>query len=116
MKSLIEKYADVLLNYCVKIKKDQLLAIRGSSLATPLIKEIYKQALIKGAHPYTRVAIDGLDETYFKYASNAELNFISPLQKYEFDKIDALISIMSSFNTKTLMNIDPKKQAIAAKA
>jgi aminopeptidase len=116
MKSLIEKYADVLLNYCVKIKRNQLLAIRGSSLATPLIKEIYKQALIKGAHPFTRVGIDGLDETYYKYASNAELNFISPLQKYEYDKIDTLISIMSSFNTKTLMNIDPKKQAIAAKA
>jgi len=112
----ITKYADVLLNYCIKVKKNQILGLRGTGLAAPLIKELYRQALKIGAHPYTRIGIDGLEEIYYNNASNAELNYISPLIKYEFDKIDSLVSIMSSYNTKSLMNVDPKKQAISAKA
>ena len=112
----IEKYADVLLKYCIKLKKDQLLCIRGTALATPLIKELYKKALIMGAHPYTRVIVEGLEEVYFKHSSEKQLKYITPLQKFEVNRSDALISIMSSFNTRELTNIDPKKQAIAQKA
>jgi aminopeptidase len=112
----IEKYAEVLLKYCIKLKRDQLLSIRATPLATPLIKELYKQALLKGAHPYTRIIVDGLMEIYFKHSSERQLKFITPLQKYELEKTDALVSIMSSYNTKELTNVDPKRQAIAQKA
>ncbi len=112
----IEKYADVLLKYCIKLKKDQLVGIRGTALATPLIKELYKKALHTGAHPYTRVRVEGLQEIYFKYSSEKQLKYITPLQKFELNKADAAIAIMSSFNTRELTNIDPKKQAVAQKA
>ena len=112
----IEKYAEVLLKYCIRLKKDQLLSIRATPLATPLIKELYKQALLLGAHPYTRIIVEGLMEIYFKHSSEKQLKFITPLQKYEIEKTDALVSIMSSYNTKELTNVDPKKQAIAQKA
>ena len=112
----IEKYADVLLNYCIKLKKDQLVCLRGSSLAEPLILELYKAALLQGAHPFTRVLLQGLEETYFKYSTENQLKYITPIQKYEMNNSDALVAIMSSFNTKELTGIDPKKQAVAQKA
>jgi len=112
----IEKYADVLLNYCLKLKKDQLLCIRGTTLATPLITALYKRALQKGAHPFTRIRVEGLEEIYFKFSSESQLKFITPIQKFEMDKTDAMVAIMSNYNTKELSNIDPKKQAIAQKA
>jgi len=109
----IEKYADVLLNYCIGLKKDQLICLRGSSLAEPLILELYKAALLKGAHPYTRVMLQGLQEIYFKYSSERQLKFITPIQKYELNNSDAMVAVMSSFNTKELTNIDPRKQAVS---
>ncbi len=112
----IEKYADVLLNYCIKLKKDQLVCLRGSSLAEPLILELYKAALLKGAHPFTRVLLQGLEEIYFKYSSESQLKYITPIQKYELNNSDALVAIMSDFNTKELTNIDPRKHAVAHKA
>lgn len=112
----IEKYADVLVNYCVNLKKGQLVQIAGSHLATPLIQEVYKKALMIGAHPQTRVILEGLDEIYYKYSSAEQLKYISPLRKYETEKVQAVISIMSPFNTKGLSNVDPKKQAIVQKA
>lgn len=112
----IEKYADVLLNYCIKLKKDQLVCLRGTLLAEPLILELYKAALLKGAHPFTRILLQGLEEIYFKYSSESQLKYITPIQKYELNNSDALIAIMSDFNTKELTGIDPKKQAVAQKA
>ncbi len=112
----IEKYAEVLLKYCVKLKRDQLMCIRGTTLATPLITELYKKALIMGAHPFTRIRVEGLEEIYFRYSSEKQLKFITPIQKFEMNKTDSMISIMSNYNTKELTNIDPKKQAVAQKA
>jgi aminopeptidase len=109
----IEKYANVILDYCIKLKKDQLICLRGSSLAEPLMLELYKAALLKGAHPFTRVLLQGLEEIYFKYSSEKQLKFITPIQKYELNNSDAMVAIISSFNTKELTNIDPQKQAVA---
>jgi aminopeptidase len=112
----IEKYAEVLLDYCIKLKKDQLVCLRGSTLAEPLIIELYKKALLKDAHPFTRIVLQGLEQVYFKYSSESQLKFITPIQKYELNNSDALVAVMSSFNTKELTNINPQKQAIAQKA
>jgi len=111
----IEKLADVLLNYCIKLKNKQLLCIAGSPLATPLIKELYKRALLIGAYPYTRIMVEGIEEIYFKYASDEQLRFISPLRKFEMQKIDSLVSIISTYNTKSLTGVNPRKQALAQK-
>ncbi len=112
----IAKLADVLLNYSIKLKKGQILQISGTELAAPLIREIYKSALQMGAHPYTRIGIEGLDELYYKFSSEEQLRHVSPIRKYEMEKVDAVISIMSSYNTSTLAHIDSRKQAIARKA
>jgi len=112
----IERLADVLLNYCLKLKKGQLVSMIGSDLASPLIKSLYKKALLIGAHPYTRIGIEGLEEIYFKNASDEQLRYVSPIRKFEIQKIDALVSIMSIYNSKSLSGIDPRKQAVAQKA
>ncbi len=112
----IEKLASILINHSLSIKKNDLFMISGSYLAAPLIKEVYKQSILKGAHPFTRIGIDGLAETYFKYASDNQLNYMSPLSKFEIEKIDAKLAIISPENTKNMTNIDSKKQAKASVA
>jgi len=88
--------------------------ISGSPIASPLIKEVYKQALEKGAHPYTRVGIGGLGEIFYKNASDQQLRYVSKLSKFEIENIDARLGIISSENTKSMTNINPKKQAISS--
>jgi aminopeptidase len=112
----ISKLADVLINYSVKLKKDQLVVISGTDLAAPLIKEIYKRAILIGAHPYTRIGIEGLEEIYYKYSTPKQLQYIPPIRKYEIEKIDAAVAVMSPHNTKSLVGIAPRKQAIFQKA
>jgi aminopeptidase len=88
----------------------------ATTLAEELVRELYKKSLLAGAHPLTRIAIDGLEEIFFKYSSTEQLKHLSPIRRYEVEKIDALIFISSSYNTKELSRVDPKRQAIAQKA
>jgi aminopeptidase len=88
--------------------------ITGGINATPLIKEVFEQALEIGANPFIRIGIDGLAEIFYKKASEKQLKFISPISKLEVEKIDAKLAIISPENTRNMTNIDPKKQAISS--
>jgi aminopeptidase len=112
----ILKLADVLINYSVSLKKGQTLAIAGTALAAPLIREVYRKALELGAFPSTQISIEGLDEIFFKTASDEQLKYIPPMRRFTFEKADSVISINSGFNSKTLANIDPGRMVISNRA
>jgi aminopeptidase len=110
----LEKLATILVRHSVDLRKDDLFVISGSSLAAPLIREVYRQAIEVGAHPFTHVGIDGLAEIYYQHSSDRQLKYVSPLSKFEIEHIDASLSIISPENTRNMTGIDPKKQAISS--
>lgn len=112
----LEKLAQVLVKYSLELKKGDLFAISGHSLAAPLIKEVYRQAVSLGAHPFVRVGIDGLAELFYKMASEEQLTYVSPLEKFELEHIDARLAILCPVNTRSMTNVDPKKQALTSTA
>ena len=112
MNKLWEKYAKVLVEYSTGVKKNDLVVIRAtSSEAQPLIKEIYKQVLLKGANPVVRISVDGLSETFIKYATDEQLEYIDPMSELEYEKADVLISIGAPTNTKSMAKADSQKMA-----
>jgi aminopeptidase len=111
----IKKFASVLLNYSLRVKKGQMVRLAGNELAIPLIKELFAEAIALGAHPFTRISVEDFDEIVLKNASEEQLTYISPIAKLEIEKMDALVSIMAASNTKYLTGTDPAKQAILRK-
>ena len=107
----IENLAQILIDYSLQIKPHDILMINGSSLATPLIKETYKLALKRGAHPHIRLGISDLVEYFYKNASDQQLTYVSPISEFETKTITAQLSIISQENTCNLTNVDPEKQA-----
>jgi aminopeptidase len=112
----VEKLAYILIHHSLRIKKNDLFQIAGSHLAAPLIREVYRQALKAGAHPYVHIGIDGLTEMYYKHSSTAQLQYVSPIDKFEIERINARLSIISPENTRNLTGIDAKKQALSSAA
>lgn len=112
----VKKLARVLVKYCAEVKKNEIVKILGSQQAMPLIIELYAQSLALGAHPYTRIVVDELDEIFLKDASPGQLMFISPMARYEIEKIDVTIGILSPSNTKMLSRINPSRLASARQA
>ncbi|MEZ4981436.1 MAG: aminopeptidase [Saprospiraceae bacterium] len=45
MENIIQRYAKLLVHYCLEIKDGDKLYVTSSTLAEPLIKEVYREAL-----------------------------------------------------------------------
>lgn len=116
MINLWEKYAKVLVEYSVDVQKGDLTLIRTTSpLAQPLVKEIYKQVLLKGGFPIVRCSLDGINELFFKYASDEQLDYIDPMSEVEYDKVKKMISIGAPENVKSMARANSDKMARRSK-
>ena len=69
----VRKMADILVNYSVFVKKGETVVISASTNAEPLVKEIYKKIIDKGAFPHLMLGLPGLSYYYFKNATEEQI-------------------------------------------
>jgi aminopeptidase len=112
----VNRLAQVLVHYSLKLKKGKLLQIQGEVAAMPLMLACFEEALKVGAYPYMQVFSVEADEVFYRLASTDQLNYISPMAKVEYDKMDALISLWGTQNTRHLNGVDPQKIAARRRA
>lgn len=112
----ITKLAKVLIHYSLDIKPGQKLRISTSPLAYDLTLAAYEEAIKAGAHVYVEQPIEELREIFYKYASNEQLDFVSPVSKMLTETFDADLGIDASPNRRILSGVDPNKIARNAKA
>jgi aminopeptidase len=55
------------------------------------------------------MAPEELEEVFLKHGSDDQLRFVNPIQKFEYERIDASIGLWGEENTKALSNVDPKR-------
>jgi aminopeptidase len=111
----IEKLAKICVHYGVEVKSGENVLIQGSSEAFPLINEIYKECLLAGAYPMVYPRLD-LQYTFFKYANEKQLSYVSPIEKFIAENADVNINIYCEPNPKRLTNIDPARIRLHAAA
>jgi len=111
-----QNVANILIDHSLELKKNDLFIISGSHQAMPLIYYVYKAALKKGTNVHVRLGSELLSETYYKYAMKDQLDFVSPLDIYEMEHVDARLSIISTENTRYMSNIDPTQQQIRSRS
>lgn len=112
----LDRLAKVLVSYSTGVKPGQLVRISGDPVALPLLEAIYEEVLRAGGHPHLRCVPDSLQEVFYEIANDEQLRYVSPLAKYECEKIDVSIGVWAETNTKALSRVDPKRQGIASAA
>ncbi|MFZ5967588.1 MAG: aminopeptidase [Bacillota bacterium] len=105
----VEKLAHLLVNYSLKLKKGDKLLIEASTMALPLVQQVYKEALIAGAHPDIHSGLDGIKELLFTYGSEEQIGHVSVLSRATLEDFDAVLTIWGEQNPKELFGIDSKK-------
>ncbi|MFQ5691695.1 MAG: aminopeptidase, partial [Nitrospinota bacterium] len=110
------RMARTLVRYSAEVKKGDVVKITGGGEAAPLIREVFRECVHRGAHPYVQVGVPGLDEIFLKEASPEQVRFVQPVSLFEIKRVDVLIHILSEVNTKRLTGIDPARQALAQQA
>jgi aminopeptidase len=112
----INKLAQVLVHYSLGLQAGQQVQIRSHPIAEELTQAVYEQVIKAGAFPFVQVTVPGLDEIFYKYASDAQLEYISPIRKLVTETFDASLSIWTEHNTRALSGIDPSRMARASRA
>jgi len=106
----VENLASILVGYSAKVKEGEVVSIDGDSAAEPLLLAVYERVLKAGAHPILNASLDGQAAAYYKHASDAQLDWISPLAEWTMENADVRIAIGASSNTRELSEVAPARQ------
>ena len=112
----VDTLADILVDYSVEVKKDDLVAIKGSYTAEPLILAVYERCLARGAHPVIRATIPAAEPVYFRNADERQLSYVWETDRWLVENLDASFNILSETNTRQLSKVDPARQVVHSKA
>ncbi len=112
----VERLADLLVRYSLRVRKGDLVIVSGEVVAEPLIKEVGRVVLQRGGHLMIHANFDWSSELFFEQAADHQLEYVSPVAKLEFDKADSMLSILGSMNSKRLSRVPPAKMARVTQA
>ena len=112
----VQKLAQVLVHYSLDLQPEEEFFIQTTPLAEELTLAVYKEALLAGAHPFMIVHLPEQDELFFKHASEAQLEYIPPVNRIIVERYRAWLTIEAEENTRALTNVDSSRQSRARQA
>lgn len=104
-----KQLAKLIVNYSVFVKPNEKVVISGSTEASEFIKALYKEIILKGAHPILRVLIPGLTSFFYKYAKKHQIERFPEEFDFTVKNAQKYIGISTETNTRELTNCNPKK-------
>jgi aminopeptidase len=103
----VARLADLLVNYSLELQPGDHVRIDGGDVAAPFMRELYRTALRAGAHPRTRVEVDGVDVIAVNESSEEQLTHVSEIDRFEIENLQAIVTIWADRNTRSLTGADP---------
>src|SRR3989304_4185379 len=112
----IQKVADILVNYSLKVKKGENVILASDIEGKPLALEVYKLLVQNGAGEIRlKLGSYEFDEAFFKYATTEQLKNFPKISDFETKNTDCVIRISAPTNTRALSSIDQSKIALYSK-
>ncbi len=113
---LHQKFAQTVVRYSLNLQPGDVLLIRTTTLAVPLVQEVYREALRAGANVITRLTFDRADEIFAEEASDAHLQWVSDGEFKDAETITARLVISAPFNTRAGTSISNEQLTLRAKS
>lgn len=114
--AMIERWADLLVDYCLKVEPGETILIGAEFLGRPLVEACFKAIVCRGAHALVRMELPGLHEFFLQEASDAQLEFLPPSALFEAQSVNARIRIAADTDTRSMSRVDARRQAIFERA
>ncbi len=114
--TVLEKYADLLINYCVEARPGERIFVASTFLAEPLLREVYKAGLHAGANLEFDLSFRGKENIFFANANNKQLEYLPTLKQKAFDEFDGYLFIRAPYNLRESQNWNAQKQNLRQKA
>jgi len=108
----LERWADVLVDYSVRVQSGQTVAIQGGVAAEPLLRQLYRAVVDRGAFPIMVPDLSGLGAVLLGQGNDEQIRYISPVERFLREEVDVSIRVMADTNTKALSAVDPSRQTL----
>jgi aminopeptidase len=108
----IENLAELIAGYSLELREGQIYRIDGEDVSIPLAVALYRAAVRRGAHPYTRIVPSGLEELALELASDEQLAYIPEVEQIATEELDAWTSLWGTANTRALTRADPERRRL----
>jgi aminopeptidase len=105
------RLADVLVGFSTRVADGDLVTIESSTLAEPLIREIYRSVLHAGGYPIPRIAAEGLTENLMLEGRDYQLDWVNPTREADIEQADVRIVVYAPWNTKNVATVEPAREA-----
>ncbi len=92
-----EKYAKLLVNYCLAVNKNDKVYINSTYLAEPLLREVAKEIYIAGGIPVMNIELHGVNELALQFGKEHQLSWVNPMKKYVMENFDCYLNIRAPF-------------------
>ncbi len=105
MDSILKKYAALLTHYCLRIQPGDRVFISTTTLAEPLVREVYREALEAGAALVEcDLAFRERERLLLEHGSNDALRTPPLLMKEAMENFDAYLHIRAPHNLREMQN------------
>lgn len=94
---ILQKYAALLVNYCLEVKANETVYISSSYLAEPLLKEVVKEVYKAGGNPALNIELNLGDANVLKLGEKQQLEWVNPMRKVAFETFDCYLNIRAPF-------------------
>lgn len=116
MAEMLQKYARLLVEYCLSTQPGDQMFIRSTTLAEPLVREVYRAALQAGAAVEVDLSFREQGRLLLAEGSDFALQQVSPLYKEAMASFDTYLYIMAPFNLREDQGADPEKRKVRQQA
>ena len=106
----VDALARILVGHSTRVGKGDVCTIEGGSAAEPLLQAVYEEVLKAGGNPILNMTAEGQTASYFKHASDEQLDWVSPVAEWAVENADVRIAVMASVNTRELSGVEPERQ------
>jgi len=113
---ILEKYAHLLVHYCLEIREGDRLLVQSTTLAEPLVREVYRHAVRAGAEVYVDLAFEGQGRILVEEAPGLILDREDRFHREAMETFEAYLAIRAPHNLKETAGLDPERAARRQKA
>lgn len=109
METIYTRYAHLLTHYCLELQPGDRLLVQSTTLAEPLVREIYREGLRLGANVLVDLTFREQERIFYAEAGTDQLQYVSPLYDQAMREFEAFLYIRAPFNLREDHANDPDK-------
>ncbi|MBK8192608.1 MAG: aminopeptidase [Lewinellaceae bacterium] len=110
MPTILHKYADLLVNYCMEVQPGDKVFVSSTLLAEPLVREVYRAAYAAGASLVEYdLAFRERERIYMENAGEAALQEPPTLTRLAMEEFHCYLNIRAPYNLRETSGATPER-------